>query len=173
MKSGFDINRIEGDGYLVLPLSMSRLAAGNGQDPKWCYKVLQYFSKKITHQSVDVIFLYTYGLYSNTEEQGFKQRKKLNQQALNHVSALRNMVEKGGDFIPGAIHCLPFEYIVLNTPHFSDYLENLKELERENKKFRAVLKDNTGEREYNEANINFLIEETVVAHSIRHQLVDF
>ena len=77
MKTGHDISRLDGDGYLVLPLSMSRLADGHGQDPTWCYEVIDYFISKFTTLSNDVVFLYTYGLYFNTDEVAFEKRKKI------------------------------------------------------------------------------------------------
>ena len=63
MRSGFDINKIQGDGYLVIPLSMARLSTG--QSPEETYKVFHYFSKKLAIYTNDVILLYTSGLYFN------------------------------------------------------------------------------------------------------------
>ena len=91
MKSGFDINKIQGDGYLILPLSMSRLATG--QSPEFCYSLLEEFVKKLETFSSDVVLLYTNGLYFNSEEVSFENRKKTTQQALNHIYVFRNLIE--------------------------------------------------------------------------------
>lgn len=173
MKSGFDINRIDGDGYLILPLSMSRLAHGRGQDPEQCYEVFNHFIPKFESFSNDVILLYTYGLYTNTEEPGFETRKKLNQQALNHVTRLRSLIEKKKEYIPGAFHFLPFDYVVLNSPRFHDFYSILKKSAEEDEHFRAVLEKDMSGREYSEANLNFLLEEIVIAHIVRQHMVDF
>ena len=98
MKTGFDINRIQDDGYLILPLSMSRLATG--QSPEFCYEVLGAFLEKLETFSSDVVLLYTNGLYFNSEEVSFENRKKTTQQALNHIQALRKLIEKKKEFIP-------------------------------------------------------------------------
>ena len=170
MKTGFDVNRIQNDGYLVLPLSMSRLA--NGQSPEYCYQVLEDFLKKLETFSNDVVLLYTNGLYFNSEEISFENRKKTTQQALNHIYAFRNLVEKKKQFIPGAIHYLPIDYVIFNSPHFKEFFDKLKLLEKEDDEFRNLLISDSRDREYTEANMNFLIEEIVIAHIIRQKLVD-
>lgn len=170
MKSGFDIHKIEGDGYLLIPLSMSRLA--KGQTPEFCYEVLGTFRKKLETFSNDAVFLYTNGLYFNSEEVSFENRKKSNQQIFNHVSALRNLISKERDFIPGAIHYLPIDYIILNAPEFKHQYDALKKLEVEDADFREALVQDSKGREYTEAHVNFLIEEIVVAHILRQKLVD-
>ncbi len=170
MKSGSDISRIEGDGYLILPLSMSRLA--KGQTPEFCYDILGAFLEKIETFSNDVVFLYTNGLYFNSDEISFENRKKTNQQIFNHVSELRKLIQKGKRYIPGAIHFLPIDYVVLNAPDFKKHYDILKKLELEDENFKDALKDDFAGREYSEANINFLIEEIVVAHTLRQKLVD-
>jgi hypothetical protein len=170
MKSGFDINRISGDGYLILPLSMSRLETG--QSPKFCYEVLESFESKLETFSNDVILLYTNGLYFNSEEVSFENRKRTTQQALNHIQALRNLVEKKRKFMPGAIHYLPCDYIIFNSPNYQEYFARLKKLEAEDPKFREMLIADSKDQRYTEANSNFIIEELVFTHVIRLGLVD-
>lgn len=169
MRSGFDVNRINGDGYLILPLSMSRLA--NSQDPEWCYEILKLFLGKLEIYSCDAVLLYTNGLYFNSMEVSFENRKKTNQQVINHNAELRNLVESRKEFIPNAIHYLPVDYVILNTPQFHTFFAALKKLETEDEKFRAFLAKDSNGREYNEANVNFLLEEIVIAHILREKLV--
>jgi hypothetical protein len=170
MRTGFDINKIQGDGYLIIPLSMSRLASG--QNPAWCYEVLRMMREKLETFSNDVVFLYTNGLYFNSMDISFENRKRTNQQVINHNAELRNLIEKGKDFIPGAVHYLPIDYIILNTPVFREFFQKLKQREQDDGIFQKMIKKDMGEREYNEANINFLLEEITVAHIIRERLVD-
>ncbi len=171
MKSGFDINKIKDDGYLVLPLSMSRLATG--QSPESCYEVLENFLQKLETFSSDVVLLYTNGLYFNSEEVSFENRKKTTQQALNHIQAFRSLVASRKKFIPGAIHYLPIDYIILNSPAFKEFFSTLKNLEKNDESFRKLLVLDSKNVEYTEANANFIIEEIVVAHIIRQGLVEF
>jgi hypothetical protein len=170
MKSGFDINGIRGDGYLIMPLSMSRLATG--QTPAICYEVLEYFLKKLETFSNDVVLLYTNGLYFNSEEISFENRRKTTQQALDHIYAFRNIIEKKRQFIPSAIHYLPIDYILFNSRYFKEFFEILKTRESQDEVFRSLLIADSKDRKYTEANINFLLEEIVVAHILRQKLVD-
>jgi hypothetical protein len=170
MKSGFDINTIKGDGYLILPLSMSRL--GTGQTPEFYYEVLEDFLKKLETFSNDVVLLYTNGLYFNSEEVSFENRKKTTQQALQHIYRFRSIVEKGRKFIPGAIHYLPIDYVIFNSPYFSEFLALLKKREQEDEVFRNLLVQDSKDKQYSEANINFLLEEIAVAHILRQKLVE-
>ena len=170
MRTGFDVNKIEGDGYLILPLSMSRLA--NSQNPEWCYEMLRFFREKLESYGSDVVFLYTNGLYFNSTEISFENRKKTNQQVINHNAELRKLVEGGKDFIPGAIHYLPVDYVILNSPQFHEFFARLKKLETEDEQFRSLLvKDGNG-REQNEANTNFLLEEIAIGHILREKMVE-
>ncbi|MBI4116635.1 hypothetical protein HY449_02740 [Candidatus Pacearchaeota archaeon] len=171
MKSGFDINFIEGDGYLVLPLSMARLAGG--QTPKETYETFHHFIKKLKNYSSDIVLLYTNGLYFNAENLTYEQRLKSNKQVLNHISELRNLIQSKKEFIPGAFHFLPIDYVILNSPHFRDFFATLKKREKEDKKFQKAIKNDLGKRDYNEANVNFILEEMAVAHIIRQRLVEF
>lgn len=90
MKSGYDIKKIVHDGYLICPLSMSRLANGNGQDPFELYDMIEYFFHKLDSYSNDVVLLYTYGLYFNVDSIAYEERRRLNQQAVNHSQAFRS-----------------------------------------------------------------------------------
>ena len=170
MKSEFDINKIKNDGYLILPLSMTRLS--NGQSPEFCYSVLEDFLKKLETFSNDVILLYTNGLYFNSEDISFENRKKTTQQSLNHIYAFRKLVEKKKQFIPGAIHYLPIDYIIFNSSDFKEFFSELKKLESEDQAFRDLLIADSKNKQYTEANINFLIEEIVVAHILRQKIVE-
>jgi hypothetical protein len=171
MKSGQEINRISGDGYLVLPLSVSRLAAG--QSPEEVYEIFGYFAPKLEVFANDVVLLYTNGIYFNSEEISFERRKKLNQQILNHATALRSLIFKKKQYIPGAFHFLPVDYVILNSPQFGEYFGLLKKREADDKEFRFAIQQDMGEREYNEANTNFILEEVAIAHIIRQRLVEF
>jgi len=170
MKSGFDINKINGDGYLIIPLSMSNLAGK--QNPKECYKVLEYFFKKLETYSNDVILLYTNGLYFNSEEISFEKRKKTNEQMINHSLEIRRLIENKKQFMPRAFHFLPMDYVILNSPQFTQFFKILKKLELSDTKFKECILIDLNGRKYIEANINFILEELAIAHILRQQLVE-
>ena len=149
---------------------MSRLA--NTQSPERCYEILDQFRAKLEYFSSDAVFLYTNGLYFNSDEISFENRKKTNQQIFNHVSALRNLIAKGRAFIPNAVHYLPVDYVILNAPDFKAHYDTLKRKEVGDAGFRSALLSDMAGREYIEPNINFLLEEIVVAHTLRQNCVD-
>lgn len=165
-----DINKLPSDGYLIFPLSMSRLQGGS--NPKECYKAIEYFENKIKTVGVDGILLYTNGLYYNNDEPALAVRKRTNNQMLQHKNAFSSLVSKNKKYIPQAMHFLPWDYIVLNSPRFTDFYELLKKLKDSDSEFERFLEDGLGEREKTDANISFLIEEIVVSHIIRQEMVD-
>ncbi len=171
MKSGHDISLLEGDGYLVLPISMARISTG--QTPEKIYEIFHYFAKKLEKYSNDVILMYTGGLYFNAENLPYDKRAKLNEQMLNHANALRRLIQKRKQYMPPAFHFLPIDYVILNAKDFHQFFHTLKNLEKKDEKFREAIKKDMGKRKYNEANVNFILEEVCVTHIIRQRLVEF
>ncbi|MBU1199603.1 MAG: hypothetical protein KKF46_01640 [Nanoarchaeota archaeon] len=170
MKSGFDISIIKGDGYLIMPLSVGRLNLG--QSPTICYKMLDLFNKKLQTFSNDVIFLYTNGIYFNTTEPAYITRERTNKIILSHSAALRKMIDKKKQYVPNAFHFLPIDYVLLNSKYFEPFFKKLKDLEKKDKQFRKYIQKDMGERKYDEANVNFILEEVAIVHILRQKLVE-
>lgn len=175
MKEKFrDLKKLPTDGYLIFPLSMSRLQ--NSQNPKECLKQIEAMDEKVTIPGIDIIFLYTNGLYFNSEEESFSLRKKTNAQMLAHRNELKKLImtrEKIPKYIPSAFHFLPFDYIILNSDEFQRYFETLKRKFNENKIFREKVYDALGNRQKSESNVNFILEETAISHLIRQKQIEF
>ena len=54
-KSGlYDINKLPTDGYIMFPISMSRIT--NAQNAEECYKAIEFLEKKMSAVGVDGIF---------------------------------------------------------------------------------------------------------------------
>lgn len=171
MKHGFDINLIQKDGYLIIPVSMARIASG--QTPEETYAIFDYFTKKLAVLSNDVVILYTTGLYFNAEDISHEQRVKFNQKVIQHASALRKLIDRKKQYMPNAFHYLPIDYVILNSRDFGLFFNILKKREKEDSKFRECIKRDMGDRKYTEANVNFILEEITVAHIIKQRLVEF
>ena len=167
----YDINKLPTDGYLIFPLSMSRLA--NGQSPEECYKMIKHFESKVSEFGIDLVILYTNGLYYNNTDSALDVRKKTNGQMLSHRNALYKMIVKDKKYVTQAVHFLPWDYTILDAPRFEDFFQILKKEGERNKEFGDLLTQGLNGREANEANLSFLIEEIVVTHLIREQLVSF
>lgn len=170
-KGVHDINKLPSDGYIVFPLSMNRL--NNEQNADNVYGLIEFFEKKISTVGIDGIFLYTNGLYYNNTESALEVRKRTNGQMLSHKNAVLNKVIKNKKFIPQSMHFLPWDYIILNSPNYQEFFQILLKLKDKDKKFRRLLIEGLKEREENEANINFLLEEIVVTHLIRQKMIEF
>jgi hypothetical protein len=170
-KSKFrDLHKIPADGYLIFPLSMSRLS--NTQNADICYEALKFFEKKLEMISLDVVFLYTNGLYFNNIEPALDVRKRTISQMLAHKGAILRKILKYKKYVPQAFHFIPWDYIILNSKDFENFFNILKEHSKKDEKFRDLIIQDLNSKEVNEANINFLIEEIVVTHIIRQKLID-
>jgi len=172
MKRKKDINKLPSDGYVIFPLSMSRLEGD--QSPHKCMKHLTVLDEKVGIPGNDVIFLYTNGLYFNTKESSYAVRKRTNQQMLNHRNALKRLIlKKGSPYMPTAFHFLPFDYVIVNSDYFQKFFEILKKVSKKDKLFRKYLFDGLGKRNKSEANLSFMFEEIAVGHIIREKLIEF
>ena len=167
----YDINKLPTDGYLIFPLSMSRLA--NGQNPEECYEMIKFFESKVSEVGIDLVLLYTNGLYYNNNESALEVRKRTNGQMLSHRNALSKLVVKEKKYITQAIHFLPWDYTILDTPRFEEFFQILKKASQTDVDFNNLLKQALMGREESEANMNFIIEEIVVTHLIREQIISF
>lgn len=168
-----DINRLPENGFLVLPLSMSRLA--NASSPKALYEFFEFMEPKLVTKSVDVIMLYTNDLYCNSEENGYEIREKLLHQMINHKSLFQSLIVKGKRFIPSAFHFLPWDYILLNGENFNTYRSVFLEYKKSDTEFDIVIQNDIARsgRKINQMNINFLIEEMIVCHFIMDRRIEF
>jgi hypothetical protein len=165
-----DLRKLPADGYLVFPLSMSRIS--NAQGAEECHKWLEFFEDKLSVFGLDVVFLYTNGLYYNNEQSSLEVRKKTNGQMISHSNAVRNIVLKKRKYMPQALHFLPWDYIVLNSPQYEEFYLKLKKLDKEDKEFHELILEDLNDRKESEANVSFIIEEIVVTHLIRQKLVE-
>jgi len=166
-----DINRLPDDGYIVFPLSMSLL--NTRQSPEQCMKFLSVLDKKLNLPTNDVVFLYTNGLYFNSDEKAGQLRKRTNSQMLSHKGHLKRLILKKKTYFPSAFHFLPFDYVILNSDSFENFFNLLKQAYKKDKKFKDLVFEGLGNRTKNEENVNFILEEIAVAHIIREQLVEF
>lgn len=159
----FDINRVPGNGMLVFPLSMSRLHLG--QDPTTLYDFLCFFDEKISEKSVDIIFLYTNGLYFNNIEASSSYRKKTTAQMITHKQELDRVIRKHNKFSPKAVHYLPWDYVILQSEKYLDLQSQMVKLMESDRIFNQLLhlEIKTNLEPSPEA-YAFILEETIVTY---------
>jgi hypothetical protein len=152
---------------------MSRLA--NAHAPKNIYSFLEFFESKLQHRSLDVVLLYTDGLYMNSNEIALNKRQKSIAQIIQHKNDILSLIDKGKKYIPKAFHFLPWDYLVLNAENFVEMRTSLNYLCKHNRDFqRCVLADlENNQREATAANISFILEELAISHLIQQKLVPF
>lgn len=169
----YDINRLPENGFLVLPLSMSRLASASS--PQALYEFFEFMEPKLQTKSVDVVMLYTNDLYCNSEENGYEIRQKLLHQMLNHKSLFQSLIVRGKRFIPSAFHFLPWDYVLLNGENFNTYRSVFLEYMKNDAAFDVAIQTdiNRSGRKINQINVNFLIEEMIVCHFIMDRRIEF
>ena len=165
----YDINKFPANGYLIFPLSMSRLQTG--QAAEQIYNDLVFFNKKIPKISLDVIFLYTAGLYMHSEEKATDVRQKIIGQMLDHKAKLLSIILKKREFVPQAFHFITWDSVLLNTEKFSETLLALKKLRKSDKEFQKLLEIDLKEKQKNETTFTFLIEEITITHLLRQKFI--
>ena len=163
-KENFDISIVPKNGYLIFPLSMSRLV--NAQSGPVIYEFLKFFESKIKVISLDVIFLYTNDLYLNSDDKALEIRKKALNQMLGHNGEFLKLLLKERKYVPQAFHFLSWDYAILNAENFQEAKNNLLDAKNKDSRFQKFLLNDLKKagREETEANINFLIEEIAVTH---------
>lgn len=165
----FDLNRVPGNGLLIFPLSMGRLHAG--QDPKTLYDFIKFFETKITEKTVDVIFLYTNGLYFNSPEESSATRKKTNSQMLTHKQEFLKIIKKKNEFSESAFYFLPWDYVLLQAEKFLDLYALLQQLKTTDMVFKRIVEMEIKDDIFLPENYDFIIEETIVTYLIRQKFV--
>ena len=136
-----DIHKLPTDGYLVLPLSMSRLSDGKDQSAKDCYDIIKYFEKKVSRVGIDFIFLYTNGLYYNNEESALSVRKRINMSMIEHKNKILQLVIRSKKYITQAMHFIPWDFIILNSSQYQGYYQKLINLKNTDKNFLKLLQE--------------------------------
>ncbi|MDE1901762.1 MAG: hypothetical protein KGI37_08980 [Alphaproteobacteria bacterium] len=165
----YDINKLPEDGYLILPISISRIE--KGQSPEVCYEVLEYFEGKLSRFGLDVVILYTDGLYFNNDQSAITIRKRTNEKVASHKNRLESMIIKSHRFMPQAFHYLPWDYALLNSDNFQGNFNKLMTRYKKDPELRRAVMCDLGNRPASAANIGFVLEEVVVTHLMRQKLV--
>jgi len=165
----FDINRIPGQGILVFPLSMSRLSTA--QNPQLIYSFLQKFESKVTEKTVDVVFVYTNGLYSNSHNESYEVRKKLIAQMITHKRELLTIIKKDNQFSVSAIHFICWDDLILQTNNYLELFATLLKIYNTDNFFKSLVRSESRGKEITTAQIDFILEETILTYLIRQKLV--
>jgi hypothetical protein len=152
---------------LLFGLSISNLQTK--QTPQKCLEALQHFSpSKITKPLVGANFVYSDTLYLYSDESAPKLKHSSMTQIVAHKHGLQNLIEKKFiDFqIQHAFNYMVWSQFYVGIRNFGEYLANVQKIYQHDEKFQQYLKEdcNAFNREYNENQINFFLEESLITY---------
>ena len=165
-----DINRVPPNGTLVLPLSLGKLHGQ--QSPTAIYEFLTFFGDKIRQTGVDVVLIYTNGLYFNSDEVALDLRISTTNQMVRHRQELAAMIVQRREFTAQTFHYLPWDYLILRAERFPEFFNRLESAYARDAGFREVVAADLGERGTSAANVRFMLEELAVTHVLRQKFVE-
>jgi hypothetical protein len=161
--------QLPNDGYIILPISMSR--SNNSQSADIYYDTLQQFQQLCDDPTtIDIIILYTTSLYYNNQnEVAWDVKKRLVSQMLSHKSALEHRIRR--DDLRLAVHYMTWEEIVLHAPDYQHFYQKLRRAVETDVALYDVAAYSIGNRNVDDASISFLVEEAVLTHILRQKRV--
>lgn len=161
---------IPSDGYIVLPISMSR--SNNSQGADVCYDILLDLQQQCEDPStIDVVVLYTTCIYyNNQDESAWKVKKRLTTQMLSHKAALATIIRRRGE-LHFSVQFLSWEEMLLAAPDYQKYYQRLQQHIVRDQAFHDLAVFSIGNRKVTDAGISFLVEETVVVHLLRQKQI--
>ena len=168
----FDIRRLRGPGHLILPLSMAKL--NTSQSPVEVFKFLSdNIDPKVEIPGIDVLLLFTCGLYQHAGV-GSAERNKTANITSRYVARFKKLVASHHYYIPGAFIFLDWNHFIFNARSYPEMLSDLnKAYAKQGRLRRAVELDLLSQgREASSNNVGFILEELVVQHIFREQLVE-
>lgn len=164
MVNFFDLNRIPGNGQIVLMLSMSRLFLG--QNAKKTYETILHLLSKVAELSIDVYCIYTNGLYFNSDQVSIDVRRRTTNQMLQHHRELKALILRDKKMQLQTVNFLVWDSLILNCLYFSEMQVELFKLYEEDSQFQSLVQMEV-KNSLSEVNINFVLEETIVTYLLR------
>ncbi len=164
MPNSFDLNRMPGNGQIVLMLSMSRLFLG--QNAKKTYETIIHLLSKVTELSIDVYCIYTNGLYFNSDEVSIDIRRRTTNQMLQHHRELKALIQKDKKLPLKTVHFLVWDSLLLNCRSFAETQKSVFDRYQRDFQFRLVVQSEV-KSQGSEENVNFILEETIVTYLLR------
>jgi hypothetical protein len=81
------------------------------------------------------------------------------------------MIEERREFQPQKFHYLPWDYVVLRSERFAEFLHKLEAAYARDPGFQAAIGNDLAQRGTTAANVRFVLEELAVTHIIRQKFV--
>ncbi|MEX0650316.1 MAG: hypothetical protein WD200_04895 [Candidatus Andersenbacteria bacterium] len=162
-----DINQFPHDeGLVVFGISMSKIS--NTQRAENYFSYLEEFLRKIVKtDGIGAIILYSDYLYMHTANDTPQAlRAKYVESMLQHKNSFLNVLKKRRDLIPKAYTFLTWGQLLLNSREFTTYFSEIKKMYRDDQELQEYVKIDSGDKEVNENQANFILEESLVLYLI-------
>lgn len=172
MHKFYDLKRVPENGRLILPISMAAMATY--QRPIDIYNFLVRFGReKVKRICLDVVLIYTNGLYFNSDEISLKIRKKTCNKMMTHIKEFRRIIAREQELVDAAIHIVPWDFTIIHSMSFVKDLSKLEAIARIYEPLQEAIRKDLKSRPLNEATIRFVLEESIISHYIREQKIPF
>jgi hypothetical protein len=81
---------------------------------------------------------------------------------VRHRQEFASLIKERREFTPQAFHFIPWDYLILNSERFSEFLTRLFRAYHTDQGFQQAIANDLSNRGTTEANIRFVLEELVV-----------
>lgn len=160
------------EGLVIFPISMSR--AKNSQSGRKYKKYIESLNEKVRRGNSGITFLYTDKLYEKYNSREGDSKNRNLQLILDHKNQFVKNMRKEQVFAENAFEFVIWMQLIVKIENFGALFSKVKKLYKEDKKFQKYIKDDMKEskKKIKENNINFLLEEALVAYLIlNHEVV--
>jgi hypothetical protein len=169
----FGINKFpKGWGMVAMPISMSRIATGQAAH-KCIEWILDFGVTKVTEPKIGLNFIYGDFLYLLSSEKASTLKDRFMIEVIKHKNALQKLVlkHKAQLQIQHAFTYQNWNELYISTKDFDGDLRALKKIYAEDALFQKYLEEDCifYGREKTEDQINFFLEEHLVAYLLLYQ----
>lgn len=164
----FDINKLPSEkGLLLFGLSMNKLS--NRQNAENCLTDIRKFTPaKVTKPLIGLNFIYSDFLYLYSDRPAPELKHSFMNQVIDHRNGLQKTIEKNNlEFqIQHSFNYMVWNQLYVGTRDFNKLFGELKKIYSRDSKFQKYLEEDclTFEREMEENQVNFFLEETLMIY---------
>lgn len=135
-----NIPELPAQGLILLPILFGQVH--RSQSPEGIMRQLEHLATRIVHvinPSIDVVFLYTDGLFPRDQDLGVGSRKCLQNTLCSHRNALQKRIENRPGWKPPSFHYLSWNQSVLMAEGYQRRLSLLYKLAQRQGEFQTHL----------------------------------
>lgn len=160
-----DINRAPDNGKLVFPLSMSLLF--NKQSPSNIINAVNRLLGKVEGKNIDIICIYTGGLYANSLSLSHTQRWENHTKLHDHKRALSKIIRRHSHIASNQFHFVSWDSLLIQVDDYCNEMSKLRKKYKSDTHFQKLVAIESKSRPLTNAQVDFILEETLVTKYLR------